>query len=119
MGKKEFIEELKDLAADVEDHGDDKVSFKYVPSLGRYAGQEFRVGYAVPGDFGLNPPSGPHVRPRIFPNQSGGPHPNGSVQDSPFGADWHYWSRPVPGWSQSKRKVKDVLMHLDRLFLTL
>ncbi len=119
MGKVEFIEELKSLVSDVQDHGDDKVSFKYVPDAGRCAGQEFRVGFAIPGDFGVTPPSGPHIKPRIFPNQSGGPHPTGGIHDSPFGADWHYWSRPISGWPETKRSVRDILLHLERLFITL
>lgn len=118
MGRPEFMEELGSLVGEIQDHGDGRVSFNYVPEVGRCAGESFRVGYEIPVDFPASPPSGPQVSPRIFPNQSGGVHPTGGIHDSPLGAEWHYWSRPMPHWVQTNRKVRDVLEHLKKLFAT-
>lgn len=119
MGRMEFIEELKASVGEVEDHGDGRISFNFTSEVGRCAGQEFRIGYEIPPDFNASPPSGVHVSPRIYPNQSGGTHPAGGISDSPLGPDWHFWSRSMPHWPQTKRTVKDVLAHLRRLFATL
>lgn len=118
MGRPEFIEELRTLFGEVNDHNDGKVSFGYKPEVGRCAGQEFKVGYDIPMDFPVTPPSGPHVSPRIFQNQSGGNHPTGGIHDSPFGTDWHYWSRPMRHWAKTNRRVVDVIEHLKKLFAT-
>ena len=120
MARPEFIEALKLSVGEVQDYGNGKVSFTYIPEIGRCAGQVFQVGYEVPVDFPLSSPSGPHVSPRILPNQSGGTHPTGGIHDSPlFGATWHYWSRPMHHWAQTSRSVNDVLAHLRKLFATL
>ncbi len=120
MPKAEFMEELKQLGHEVEDLGTDRVAFAFEIPCGSRAGEQTRLGFAVPGDFPLTPPGGPHVSPRILPlNPQNGPHPNFGIHESPFGAEWEYWSRPLSHWSQTKRKVKDVLAHVRHLFDTL
>jgi hypothetical protein len=78
------------------------------------------VGFAVPADFNLTPPGGPHVSPRLLPmNSASGLHPHCGVHDSPFGPDWQYWSRPLSHWAQTQRHVRDIMAHVRHLFDTL
>ena len=98
----------------------DHVTIDYVVEGGRFAGKKVKHGFVVPPDFPLTPPSGPHVSPHIHPNQSGGPHPTGSVSDSPFrealAVEWQYWSRPFPEWAASKKTVAAYMSHIWRLW---
>jgi hypothetical protein len=124
MGYNDFIIELKTLGFEVMEQGDGRVSFPFLIPTGRLSGTQVRVGYAVPLDFPLVPPPGPHVSPRILPlNPQGGLHPNcgitASAFNDAFGGEWEYWSRPMPHWAQTKRTVRDVLAHLNRLMDTL
>jgi len=119
MGRSEFIDELKARVGDVQDHGNGRVSFAFMPEFGRCVGQAFRIGYEIPIDYPASPPSGVHVLPRIFPNCPGTKHPSDGISDSPLGPEWHFWSRSMPHWKETKRSVKDVLDHLWRLFDTL
>jgi len=116
MAQTDFAGQLRALGFAVEDMGNGRLCFEYLPPLGRLAGQRFRIGYEAPGDFPLTPPPGPHVSPRVHPNQSGGEHPTGGIHDSPFGADWQYWSRPMQHWPETSRSARDVIAHLHHLF---
>ena len=50
-----------------------KLVFPYTIEVGRFAEQQIRLGFQVAEDFPMNPPSGPHVSPRLLPiNTSGG-----------------------------------------------
>lgn len=118
MARADFIEQLKALTGEIQDLGDGKVYFNYTILTGSFAGKEIKLGFQVPEDFCVTPPSGPHIFPRLLPNKPGGLHPEGGVYDSPFGQDWHYWSRPIPNWNSTKRTVKDVLAHVRHLFDT-
>jgi len=119
MSRADFIEQLKALVGEVEDFSDGRVAFPYTILSGSFAGKQIKLGFQVPEDFSVTPPSGPHISPRLLPNQSGGEHPRGGIHDSPaFGPDWHYWSRPIPNWTSTKRTVKDVLAHVRHLFDT-
>lgn len=118
MPRADFIEQLKTLRLEVQDHGDGKVSFPYKIPCGKFAGQEIRLGFIVPDDFSLNPPSGPHVMPELLPRQQGGVHPSGGIHESQFGQGWQYWSRPLKHWAQTARTVKDVMAHVRHLFDT-
>lgn len=102
----------------VETAGEDRVSFPYTIPVGPLTGREIRLGFLVPGDFPLTPPSGPHVSARLHPLQSGGSHPNGGILDSSFGPDWQYWSRPHPNWASTDRTVRAYLAHVRQLFAT-
>lgn len=82
--------------------------FPYTVEIGSQAGRQVRIGLQKPGDWPLSPPPGPHVSPRLG-------HPHGSVHPSPLGADWEYWSRPVPNWA-ADRSLAAYLRHLRTLF---
>ena len=119
MAQADFLRELKELGYDATEIAPGRVVFPYIVESGKYAGRHIRVGFDVPGDFNLTPPSGPHISPRLHPNQSGGGHPTGGIHDSVnFGADWHYWSRPLSHWGQTKRTVRDVMAHVRHLLDT-
>jgi|ERR1017187_776490 hypothetical protein len=107
MAASDFIEQLKALGFEVEDHGEDKVSIPYVIPTGKFAGKSIRLGFVVPPDFNLSSPSGPHMTPELLPRQSGGQHPTGSINESPFGKEWQYWSRPLSHWAQTKRLCRN------------
>jgi hypothetical protein len=85
--------------------------FPYTIEVGRRAGEQVTVGLLAPGDWPLSPPPGPHVSPRLG-------HPGGAVHASPLGADWEYWSRPVPDWAID-RSMRAYLRHLRTLFAQL
>jgi hypothetical protein len=86
-------------------------TFTYGVEVGSRVGQQVRIALAIPGDWPLSPPPGPHVSPRLG-------HPQGAVHASPLGADWEYWSRPVPGWAVD-RSMRAYLRHLRALFAQL
>jgi hypothetical protein len=116
---KSFAEQLKALGYNVTEAGD-KLSFPFKIQTGKRAGEEVTVGFVVNGDFLLNPPSGPHVRPRLLPiHAAAAPHPVGGVHESPFGAEWQYWSRPIQHWQETRRNAADYMAHIHRLFDTL
>lgn len=97
----------------------DHIVIDYVVPTGRFADQKVRMGFIVPGDFPMTPPSGPHVSPQIHQILSGGEHPTGGVHQSPdFGGEWQYWSRPFQNWAQSKKTVAAYMSHIWRLWET-
>jgi hypothetical protein len=120
VGAQDFIQQLKDLGFKVEEKGEGKIAFPYLVPVGKFQGQEITLGFVVPSDFPLTPPSGPHVSPRLLPlNNSSKQHPAGGVHASePFGSDWEYWSRPFSGWAGTQRTVRDYMAHVRNLFAT-
>ena len=119
MAYQDFVNGLKELGYIVEERGGNRVSFTFAVETGRFAGQQVEIGYDIPSDFNLQPPSGPHVKPHLHPVTNGaGTHPTGGVHTSPFGSDWQYWSRPMHHWANTKRTVRDVIAHLKTLFDT-
>ena len=71
----------------------------------------------------MTPPSGPYVTPEIHSINTDGEHPKGRVHkdqarvfDAPTGASWQYWSRPFPGWAESKRSVAAYMSHIWKLW---
>lgn len=119
MALGEFLNQLRALGLDIAPTGADRIAFPYVIDVGPRAGELIQLGFVVPADYNLSCPSGPHVSPRLYPNQSGGTHPTGGVHDSPFGPDWHYWSRPFKEWAQSTRDARAYMAHIRHLFATL
>ena len=119
MAHSEFIDQLQSLGLDVEPIDPDRVAFPYVIEVGPRSGELIQLGFVIPADYNLSCPSGPHMSPRFYPNQSGGTHPTGGVADSPFGPDWHYWSRPFKEWAQSTRDARAYMAHIRHLFATL
>lgn len=119
MGRQDFINGLRALGFQVQDHGDGRVSFPYPVPVGRFIGQTIKLGFLVNDDFPANPPGGPHISPRLLPIRSGGEHPTGQVHPSPsFGEDWEYWSRPYNVWHNTDRTVKFYMAHIRHLFVT-
>jgi hypothetical protein len=118
MARQDFIDQLKALNHQVEDLAENRLAFPYTVPVGRFAGKEIRLGFVVADDFPQNPPSGPHVAPRLLPLQSGGQHPSGSIQTSPFGEDWEYWSRPFQKWADTDRTVRIYMAFIRLLFDT-
>lgn len=119
MAQADFLNELKALGYDAREIAPGRVVFAYAVESGRFAGRQIQLGFDVPGDWNLNPPSGPHVSPRLLPHQSGGTHPSGGIHESQhFGADWQYWSRPLSHWQQSTKDVRAVMAHVRHLFDT-
>jgi hypothetical protein len=118
MASSDFVDQLKALGYEVQDHGDNKVSIPYTIPCGTFGDRTIRLGFLIPPDFNVTPPSGPHINPELLPRKSGGSHPDGGIHDSPFGAGWQYWSRPLQHWASTKRRVKDVLAHVRHLFDT-
>lgn len=103
----------------------DHVVIDYSVPVGRFAGQQMRLGFIVPPDFPEIPPSGPHVSPHIHPIKTDGGHPNGAVHRShsePFerglGGLWQYWSRPLKDWVKGKKTVAAYMSHIWRLWAT-
>ena len=121
MAKQDFINQLIELGYEARDMGDNKIVFKYMIPIGKLVGQEITIGFLVKDDFPANPPSGPHVSPRILPiNTNSGSHPNYGIHESKqFGSDWEYWSRPFPEWGKTDHTVRTYLAHIRHLFETL
>ena len=119
MSREDFIKQLKSLGYAVEERENNRIAVPYTIPLRKFVGQEIRLGFEVPGDFPMNPPSGPHLTPRLLPlNDQSKEHPAGGVHASDFGADWQYWSRPFPNWNNTDRTVKTYLAHIRKLFQT-
>lgn len=118
MSAQDFITELREMGFDVEEHEDSKVSFPWKVPVGKFADTEIRLGFVVPQDYQLSPPTGPHISPELLPRENGGVHPSGGVLESPFGSGWQYWSRPLNHWPQTKRTARDVMAHVKQLFAT-
>lgn len=108
VGAAGFLAALADQGLSPTVPSDGFAVFPYVIQVGRLAGEEIHVGLAIPGDWPMSPPPGPHVKPRLG-------HPYGSVHTSPLGPDWEYWSRPIPNWPRD-RSMRAYLRHLRTLF---
>lgn len=119
MARQDFIDQLRALGYAAEERGENRIAFPYTIPLGKFADQEISLGFQVGDDFPLNPPSGPHVSPRLLPlNTATNVHPAGGVHESPFGPEWEYWSRPFPDWNRTDRTVRTYLAHIRHLFDT-
>lgn len=119
MAPADFLDQLQALGFSVEPVGPDRITFPYLIDTGPRVGESIRLGFIVPNDYNLSCPSGPHVSPRLYPNVSGGVHPTGGINDSSFGADWQYWSRPFTEWARSTRNARAYMAHIRHLFATL
>lgn len=120
MAVADFAQQLRAMGYEVTEYPDSRVSFPYTVEIGKFEEQEITLGFVVPPDYSLNPPTGPHIRPRLLPiNPPSGPHPSHGIHESPqFGAEWQYWSRPIQHWSSTERTAADVMRHVRRLFET-
>ena len=118
MGQADFINQLRELGYAVDALDADKLSFPYEIPVGRFTGHNIRLGFHVPGDFPLTPPSGPHLTPHLLPMNPGAPGHPGRVADSDFGSDWQYWSRPFQKWPGTNKTAKDYMRYIRHLFET-
>ena len=120
-----FIEGLRGLGYEPVSLGarPDHVTIDYLVESGKFAGTNLKLGFVVPADFPVNPPTGIHISKIIHPVQSGGTHPTGGIhrdQARPFqdglGGEWQYWSRPPAEWAASKKTVAAYMSHVWRLW---
>jgi hypothetical protein len=103
----------------------DHVVIDYVVLSGCFEGACVKLGFIVPPDFPITPPSGPHTSPCLRPSDQPGEHPNGARHThhaQPFaqaeGGAWQYWSRPFPNWAPSKSPVGTYMTFIDQLWRT-
>lgn len=122
FGVVNFKSGLATLGYVVVDLGDGNLTFEYVVEAGRFKGQVVTLGFKVPPDFPVTPPSGPHVKPHIHSMRGDGLHPSGGVHPSSGHSglpdDFQYWSRPYPGWNESRKSVADYLAFVRHLWAT-
>lgn len=122
MGAAYFRTGLESLGYDVTDHGGCNLSFAYTVEVGPMQGRNVTMGFVVPPDFPLNPPSGPLVKPNIHAFQAGGSHPTGGVhpgsQFSGLGDEFQYWSRPFQNWQASRKTVAEYMAFIRHLWAT-
>jgi len=122
MSGADFLRELNELGYRPRDRGDGFIEFEYEIEVGPLVGRDVKLGWELPDDWPLTPPSGPRVSPRILPINPSGElgHPLGGVSEAPaFGPDWEYWSRPCRNWAQTDRNAAVYMAHIRRLFDTL
>lgn len=120
MGKEKFIAGLKEFGYSVEAKGDNRVVIDYTILEGKFKDRQIKVGFEVPPDFEVTPPSGPHLSPRLLPINPGAQNHNERAHESPlFGTDWEYLSRPYPNWTKTKRTVSVYMLYIKYLLETL
>jgi len=119
-GRKEFEAQLQALGYTPDQRPDERTSFPYPIPCGPFAGEQVRLGVEVPADFPRTPPGGIHLSPRVLPINSQAPSHPERVHESPFGADWEYWSRPMAQfWTKTDRSVKAYMDYVASLFARL
>lgn len=101
----------------------DHVVIDYEVESGKFAGLKLRLGFIVPTDFPVTPPSGVHVSSWVHSCQSGGTHPTGGVHrehaasfQTVLGGEWQYWSRPPADWATGRKTVAAYMSHVWRLW---
>lgn len=101
----------------------DHVVIDYKVECGKFAGQQVKLGFIVPPEFPLSPPSGPHVSPHVREIKTDGTHPTGAIHQTQaaafqeaLGTPWQYWSRPFVEWGQSRKTVPTYMSHIWRLW---
>lgn len=117
-GRDEFERQLRELGYEPELLQGNRLAIAYAIPSGNFAGRSVKLGFAVPPTFSREPPSGPHVSPRLKPNNGANSHPE-RVADSEFGSDWMYLSRPYNGGWTSKRGVAGYLAYVFHVLETL
>lgn len=117
QGREEFDRQLREQGYAPESKENRSIIDYLIPG-GRFTGQTIKLGFEVPQDFPRNPPSGPHISPRLLPinNSPNSSHPDRAAE-SPFGAEWQYLSRPFPSWKE-KLGAMGYLAYVDHLFET-
>lgn len=120
MARQDFVDQLKALGYQPQELGENRLCFEYTIPVGKFIGQNIRLGLVVGDDFPATPPGGLHISPHLLPlNGNGGVlHPAGGIHASPFGSDWQYWSRPCPDWPKTDRTVRVYMAYIRRLLET-
>jgi hypothetical protein len=118
-----FADGLKALgyAPEIVDRDSGRLQFAYAVDTGKHAAQTVMLGFVVPPDFPMTPPSGPHVSPKIHGGVSqGGEHPNGAIHaNREFGEAFEYWSRPFPDWlAEPTKTVRSYMAFVRQLWAT-
>lgn len=119
VGMAGFMAGLRVLGYEPEivDASSRQIAFDYRVETGKHAGETYKIGFEVPQDFPLTPPSGPHVKAKLHPTGRSGAHPSANVSESAFGpTEWQYWSRPFSDWASSKKTVATYMAHIWRLW---
>jgi len=117
VARAEFLQALQDLGYEAELTDAARIVIKYVIDVGSFADREIRLGLETGDDFPVNPPAGGiHVSPRLLALHPGGEPPRGGINDSPFGAEWQYWSRPFPDWPSTDRSARTYMSFVRQLF---
>lgn len=120
MGTEKFNEGLKDLGYEVEEKGNNRIAINYSITNGRFKDKKIKLGFEIPPDFEVTPPSGPHISPRLLPiNPNGATHNDRAAESPNFGSEWEYLSRPFQNWAKTKRSVKEYMRHVKHLLETL
>jgi len=118
------------LVAELEELGHKPVStdgafihFEFEVPLGPLTDSTIEVGFNVPSDYPVTPPTGIVVSPHLLPICSGGTHPYGGIHQAESGGvnnpAWQYWSRPVHDWHRSTQDASALMGHVRSLFKTL
>lgn len=118
MAQEDFIRDLTAMGFVVERFPDGRIAFPYEVQCGLRSGLQTTMGFQVPPDWPLSPPSGPHFATQIHAIHAGGEHPTGGIHQSPFGGGWQYWSRPYKNWAPTSKPVRQYLAHINLLFET-
>lgn len=109
-----FLDQLQELGLEAEMASPPNVIVApWTVPVGSRRGQEIKLGFAVPPDYPLTPPSGPCISPALQ-------HPNGAVHAAPMlGGEWVYWSRPCQHWANTSRDATAYMAHIRALFAEL
>lgn len=119
MPAQNFIDDLKALGYEPEVLSENRIAFSYVVPEGKFKDQTIKLGFEIPTDWNLTPPSGPHISPRLLPIKADAAgHPERVAESPNFGQEWEYWSRPYPNWPNSRRTVKEYMKYIRHLFET-
>lgn len=111
------MRQLQELQFEPSCPKDNWVQIPYEIQRGTFATRAVTLAFEVPPDFPTTPPSGPHLSPRLRPNNTAERHPD-RVADSGMGDGWMYLSRPFQGW-MARKGVAGYLAFVGRLLETL
>ncbi len=121
MNRESFIKQFEQLGFKLSIPREGFVAFSFTIPVGKFAGREVTLAFHITPDAPIQPPTGPHVSPRLLAIHPGNDlqHPAGGVHESPsLGPDWQYWSRPFQGWAKTDRSAKAYMAFINRLFET-
>lgn len=115
MGNQALLNQLLDRGFDAWRHTNNFVCFKFKVPHGKFRGKELEIALQAP-HFPRIPPTGPHIKPHLFPPKNGGQHPTGGIHNRNIPTnEFQYWSRPFRGW-QPNMNIEDYLSFIRTLF---